>query len=571
MKHLSPGELAAALLLSSAFVLAHASDDFANIVSTHFPQSTLTHQQQLDELQWYAQASEPLRGMSIKVMSENIATHYYESEILAPLFTAITGIEVQHDVVRESEVIHQLWLQLISGINEYDAFVNDSDSIGNHFRLGKVLNLTEFMSGIGAEFTSPGLDLDDFIGLDFVRAPNGDLYQLPDQQFANLYWFRYDWFQRPELQQQFRSLYGYELGVPVNWSAYEDIAEFFTDHVQHLDGQRIYGHSDYGKRDPSLGWRFTDAWLSMAGAGDPGLPNGLPVDDWGIRMEGCSPVGSDIARGGATNSPAAVYALTTFIDWLERFAPPEAKSMTFEEAGALPAQGNIAQQIFWYTVFTPDMLAQGLPITHSDGTPKWRMAPSPYGAYWEEGMKLGYQDVGAWTIPAFMSEQRQQAAWLYAQFTTSRTVSLQKTLAGLTPIRHSDIHSEVMTELAPRLGGLVEFYRSQARNSWTPTGINVPDYPRLSTLWWPNIADAIEGVKTPQEALNQLAREQDRAMRVMQRTFQTDLCPPRIAMGDDIQGAEYWLAQPGAPKPRLAQEKPQGQTLPYEALLHQWQ
>jgi glycerol transport system substrate-binding protein len=24
-------------------------------------------------------------------------------------------------------------------------------------------------------------------------------------------------------------MYGYDLGVPVNWSAYEDIAEFFTD------------------------------------------------------------------------------------------------------------------------------------------------------------------------------------------------------------------------------------------------------------------------------------------------------------------------------------------------------
>ena len=50
------------------------------------------------------------------------------------------------------------------------------------------------------------------------------------------------------------------------------------------------------------------------------------------------------------------------------------------------------------------MLEEGLPITNPDGTPRWRMAPSPYGAYWQEGMKLGYQDVGAWTIPAFMSE-----------------------------------------------------------------------------------------------------------------------------------------------------------------------
>ena len=41
---------------------------------------------------------------------------------------------------------------------------------------------------------------------------------------------------------------------------------------------------DYGKKDPSLGWRFTDAWLSMAGTADIGIPNGMPVDEWGIRV-----------------------------------------------------------------------------------------------------------------------------------------------------------------------------------------------------------------------------------------------------------------------------------------------
>jgi glycerol transport system substrate-binding protein len=41
---------------------------------------------------------------------------------------------------------------------------------------------------------------------------------------------------------------------------------------------------------------------------------------------------------------------------------------------------------------------------------------------------------------------------------------------GLTPIRESDLSSEAMTEAAPRLGGLVEFYRSPARVAWDPHG-----------------------------------------------------------------------------------------------------
>jgi glycerol transport system substrate-binding protein len=69
---------------------------------------------------------------------------------------------------------------------------------------------------------------------------------------------------------------------------------------------------------------------------------------------------------------------------------------------------------------------------------------------------------------------------------------------GLTPIRESDIRSKAMTDMAPKLGGLVEFYRSPARVAWTPTGTNVPDYPKLAQLWWKNVAQAVTGEKTPQ-------------------------------------------------------------------------
>ena len=37
-------------------------------------------------------------------------------------------------------------------------------------------------------------------------------------------------------------------------------------------------------------------------------------------------------------------------------------------------------------------------VTNADGTPKWRMAPSPHGPYWKDGMQNGYQDVGSWTF-----------------------------------------------------------------------------------------------------------------------------------------------------------------------------
>ncbi len=563
----------ALMAMASAAVLAMASPAWADMaaaekwINDEFQPSTLSKDDQKKEMEWFIKAAEPFKGMEINVVSETLTTHEYESKTLAKAFSEITGIKITHDLIGEGDVIEKLQTQMQSGRNIYDAYINDSDLIGTHFRYQQVVPLSDWMAGEGKDVTDPMLDLDDFMGLSFTTGPDGKLYQLPDQQFANLYWFRYDLFTDPDIKAKFKAKYGYDLGVPVNWSAYQDIADFFTNDIKEIDGKPIYGHMDYGKKDPSLGWRFTDAWLSMAGEGDKGIPNGLPVDEWGIRVEGCRPVGSSVTRGGATNGPAAVYALTKYIDWLKAYAPPEAAGMTFSEAGPVPAQGNVAQQIFWYTAFTADMAKKGTPVVNDDGTPKWRMAPSPHGPYWEEGMKLGYQDTGSWTLMKSTPVERRKAAWLYAQFVVSKTVSLKKTHVGLTPIRDSDIRDPSFTERAPMLGGLVEFYRSPARVQWTPTGTNVPDYPKLAQLWWQNVADAVTGDKTPQEAMDSLAEQQDNVMERIERAGIQGDCGPKL---NEPRDAQYWFDQPGAPKPKLANEKPQGITVDYDELVKSW-
>ena len=534
--------------------------------------STLTPEQQRAEMQWFINAAKPFTNLEINVVSETITTHEYESKVLAPAFTAITGIKVKHDLIQEGDVVEKIQTQMQSGRNVYDGWINDSDLIGTHVRYQQAVPLSEWMVGEGKDATLPTLDIDDFIGKSFTTGYDGKLYQMPDQQFANLYWFRYDWFTDPAIKAQFKAKYGYELGVPVNWSAYEDIAEFFTNDVKEINGVRVFGHMDYGKKDPSLGWRFTDAWLSMAGNGDKGIPNGLPVDEWGIRMEGCNPVGSSIERGGDTNGPAAVYSITKYLEWLKKYAPPAAQGMTFGEAGPVPAQGNIAQQIFWYTAFTADMVKPGLPVVNADGTPKWRMAPSPKGSYWKDGMKLGYQDAGSWTLLKSTPVDRRKAAWLYAQFINSKTVSLKKSHVGLTFVRESDIWDKSFTERAPKLGGLIEFYRSPARVQWTPTGNNVPDYPKLAQLWWQNIGDASSGAKTPQAAMDALAEAQDDVLIRLERSGVQGACGPKV---NAKTSAEEWFKKAEAagtiaPQRKLANEKPKGETIDYDTLIKSW-
>jgi len=546
-------------------------------IDEEFQPSVLSRDEQKAEMEWFIKAAEPFQGMEINVLSETIPTHSYESEVLTKAFEEITGIKVNHQLLGEGEVVQAVQTQMQTRRNLYDAYINDSDLIGTHSRLQLAYNLTDFMAGDGADVTNPMLDVDDFMGKSFTTGPDGKLYQLPDQQFANLYWFRKDWFDRPELQAQFKEIYGYDLGVPVNWSAYEDISEFFSVHVKEIDGVRVYGHMDYGKRAPDLGWRMTDAWLSMAGTGNKGSPNGIPIDEWGIRMEAgsCNPAGASVSRGGETNGPASVYAIRKWDEWLRKYAPPGAASYDFYQSLPALSQGNVAQQIFWYTAFTASMVApksDGNNTVDDDGNPLWRMAPSPHGPYWNEGQKLGYQDAGSWTILNSTPVERAKAAWLYAQFVVSKTVDVRKSHVGLTFIRDSTVRHESFSERAPKLGGLIEFYRSPDRVLWSPTGINVPDYPKLAQLWWQNIGDVSSGASTPQEAMDRLANEMDQVMARMQAADEAANvyggCGPRL---NDEQDASAWLGRPDGPKAKLDNEKPQGETIAYEEIIKRWQ
>ncbi|MEM8841899.1 MAG: carbohydrate ABC transporter substrate-binding protein, partial [Pseudomonadota bacterium] len=182
------------------------------------------------------------------------------------------------------------------------------------------------------------------------------------------------------------------------------------------------------------------------------------------------------------------------------------------------------------------------------------------------------QDAGSWTILKSTPEERAKAAWLYAQFVTSKTVDVKKSQVGLTFIRDSTVNHPSFTERAPKLGGLVEFYRSPDRVLWSPTGVNVPDYPKLAQIWWQQIGDVNSGAFTAQEAMDRLAQEMDTVMGRMEQADKSGNvyggCGPRL---NEERDPEYWLSQPGSPKPKLANEKPQGETIVYEELIQRWQ
>ena len=77
-------------------------------IDEEFQPSTLSKDEQMKEMEWFMKAAAPFKGMEIKVVSETIPTHEYESKVMAKAFYEITGIKVTHDLLQEGDVIEKL-------------------------------------------------------------------------------------------------------------------------------------------------------------------------------------------------------------------------------------------------------------------------------------------------------------------------------------------------------------------------------------------------------------------------------------------------------------------------------
>ena len=294
------------------------------------------------EMKWFIEAANKLKakGVSqISVVSETITTHEYESKTLAKAFEEITGIKVKHDIIQEGDVVEKLQTSMQSGKSIYDGWINDSDHIGTHYRYGIALSLTDQMAGAWKDYTNPGLDLKDFIGISFTTAPDGKVYQLPDQQFANLYWFRADLFARKDLQDKFKAKYGYDLGVPLNWTRLRGHRRFL--HQRREDDRRPADLRPHGLRqEGSVARLALHRRLAVDGGrgrqGHPERPAGRRVGHPRRRRQ--VHAGGRLCRAWGRRPirrPRSTRT-TKYVEWMKKYAPKEATGMTFGESGPVP-------------------------------------------------------------------------------------------------------------------------------------------------------------------------------------------------------------------------------------------
>ncbi|MEM4674843.1 MAG: hypothetical protein QXM12_00990, partial [Nitrososphaerota archaeon] len=95
----------------------------------------------------------------------------------------------------------------------------------------------------------------------------------------------------------------------------------------------------------------------------------------------------------------------------------------------------------------------------------------------------GYWDAEGWAITE--GSKNKEAAWLYAQFATSKSVDVWKNVkGGVLPIRYSTIFSPHLGELDEAYGGLISLYRN----------LDFVNYCAGTDEMWPGFPDTNEVV-----------------------------------------------------------------------------
>jgi multiple sugar transport system substrate-binding protein len=117
-------------------------------------------------------------------------------------FTKQTGIKVKFEFVPWTNFADRMLNELNQGGKTFDVLIGDSQWIGGGAVYGHYVKLNDF-------FDKEGIDMNDFLAptvYGYSTWPKGtpNYYALPAFGDANAWTYRKDWFEKPELQKEFK-------------------------------------------------------------------------------------------------------------------------------------------------------------------------------------------------------------------------------------------------------------------------------------------------------------------------------------------------------------------------------
>ena len=237
-------------------------------------------------------------------------------------FEAKSGHTMKFEFVPWPNFADRMLNELNSGGQLCDLMIGDSQWIGLGAEAGHYIKLNDF-------FEANGISMDDFIPATvtgYSEWPKGtpNYWALPAFGDVVGWTYRKDWFERPELQAEFKEKYGRDLGVPATLAELKDIAEFFQG--REIDGTTVYGAAIYTERgSEGITMGVTNALYNY------GFQYGNPDNPYELE--------------GFVNSPGAVEGLEFYKALYDCCTPPGSSNWYMSENIDAYKSGQVAMQM----------------------------------------------------------------------------------------------------------------------------------------------------------------------------------------------------------------------------------
>lgn len=237
-------------------------------------------------------------------------------------FEAKSGHKMSFEFVPWPNFADRMLNELNSGGQLCDLMIGDSQWVGLGAEAGHYIKLNDF-------FEANGISMDDFIPATvagYSEWPKGtpNYWALPAFGDVVGWTYRKDWFEKPELQAEFKEKYGRPLAPPETLEELKDIGAFFQG--REIDGKTVYGAAIYTER------------------GSEGITMGVTNALYNYGFQYGSPDNPYVLEG-YVNSPGAVEGLEYYKALYDCCTPPGSSDWYMSEDIDAYKSGQVALQM----------------------------------------------------------------------------------------------------------------------------------------------------------------------------------------------------------------------------------
>jgi len=153
-----------------------------------------------------------------------------------------TGVKIKVETVPWPDFQTKTFTEFNARGDAYDMVVGDSQWLGAGSTGGHYVELTDFFKKHNvAKSMAPAT----VVGYAEYPPKSSKYWAIPLEGDANGWAYRKDWFEDPKEKAAFKKKYGYELGIPKDYTQLRDIAEFFHRPSEKRYGVALYTDNTY--------------------------------------------------------------------------------------------------------------------------------------------------------------------------------------------------------------------------------------------------------------------------------------------------------------------------------------